>query len=128
MNEWTTLIRQAVSIFLLLLLLGVLSFIVFVSNYHGSKQVESFAAKVSYDDYSRYDGMVVDKPAARNILRSNKDRLPVYLGTSTTQISEDPSVAHTQINTFLDTSAKLYVVSLIKESDGMVVGMRVKVK
>ena len=123
MNEWTTLIRQAVSIFLLLLLLGVLSFIVFVSNYHGSKQVESFAAKVSYDDYSRYDGMVVDKPAARNILRSNKDRLPVYLGTSTTQIS-----AHTQINTFLDTSAKLYVVSLIKESDGMVVGMRVKVK
>lgn len=128
MNEWTTLIRQAISIFLLLLLLGILSFVVIVSNYHGSRQVESFAVKVSYNDYSRYDGMIVDKPAARNILRSNKDRLPVYLGTSTTQISEDPSVAHEQINTFLNTSAKLYVVSLVKETDGMVVGMRVKVK
>ena len=128
MNEWTSLIRQAVSIFLLFLLLGVLSFIVFVSNYQGSRQVESFAAKVSYDDYSKYDGMVVDKPAARNILRSNKDRLPVYIGTSTTKLSDDPSVAHNQINTFLDTSVKLYVVSLEKESDGMVIGMRVKAK
>lgn len=128
MNEWTSLIKQAVGVLLLLLLLGVIVVVVFVSNYYGTKQTESFAEKVSYNDYSKYDGLVVDKPAARNILRSNKDRLPVYIGNNTTSISEDPSIAHTQINTFLDTSAILYIVSLEKEDDGMVIGMRIKEK
>lgn len=128
MSEWTSLVKQALGISLLLVFIGAVSIVVFISSNEANKRIESFAAKANFEDYSDYDGLVMDKPGARNILRANKNRLTMFVGSDSEPISDDPSLAHAQINNFLNkSSVKKYKIYIERDvNDGIVNAMRIK--
>ncbi len=121
-DEWSILVKLGINTILVLIFLGIVSTIVAISYMQANKQIAIYADKISYEDFSEYNNKVVDSPVLRNILRSNKERIQIYLENTSNPISEDPATANLQIKNFLNrTTYRITVTDTGNENTIMIV-------
>lgn len=132
MDEWTINHKVAITMILFLMFMTVVSFLLLLGNSEGERAFVKIINKldtaeyvrdgtddINVDVYGAYKDLVIDKPTARNIIRSVMNSALVELNG--TRLSPDPPTAYTAINNFIASSGNMISISIENDINGQVV-------
>jgi len=140
MNEYPILIRLAVSVICCVLLVSFVLVITYQTYSAANAQMEEFVGMSEWSSLDGYNGKIVSRAVARNIARSEYERVPVILGStgvvdvsnpwsSIGRVPDDRIVAHVRINDFFNavgvTASTTYTITLHRNSVGEVIALRI---
>lgn len=137
MEEWTSMVKVAIIIMVSLVTLGVVIFIVTVTNKAGNDQLSSIQAGVNAISWDEYEGRRMNAQMARNIARMHYEQIPIFIdfnpGVITLEAAwshaqrvpfANPQDAHDRINARIPRNLRDWTITLVRNATGNVVGMR----